>query len=95
MSDGWNFIPHACRACLGRLLERGGVIRCAECGAEACGGPEALCGCGITVEGAREPLGFRCELNQARGPASPSEIVIVFGADGPSTAASIPRAEAA
>jgi hypothetical protein len=95
MSDGWHFIPHACRACLGRLLEREGVIRCAECGAEARGGPELLCGCGISVEGARAPVGFRCEPNPSRGPANPAEIVIVFGNDSPSPTSPGALAEAA
>ncbi len=96
MSDeGWRLVPHVCRGCLGRLLERAGVFRCAVCAAEAEGGPDAICGCGISVEGAPAPVGFRCEPNTARTPENPAEFVIAFGADGPSPAAPIPHAEAA
>ncbi len=83
---GWAITPHACRACFGRILRRGAVVRCADCGAMATGEPAALCGCGLSL--AAEPLRtrrlFRCAANPAPTPACRAEIVIAFG-DEPAT----------
>lgn len=78
----WSLAAHACRTCLGRVLHDGGLFRCATCGAEAQGSPAAICGCGIRIKGgptSRRPItGFYCGPNPERGPASPSEFVILF-----------------
>ena len=73
---------HCCRACAGRILERNGTFMCADC--EAYGGTrvETICGCGVRGEPALpKPLrgAFRCGINPARGQASPSRIVILYG----------------
>lgn len=71
---------HVCRTCLGPVLEGGGGFICAVCDA-AGDAPEAICGCGIRVQGpgGRRRL-FQCTSNPARGPASPAAVVITFGA---------------
>ena len=56
MVEAWTLTDHACRFCHGRVLRlfngpAGGVpqFRCAQCGAQASGGVEAACACGVTV----------------------------------------------
>ena len=83
LSGGWSLTEHACRACLGRILQRGSTFVCAICGDESTGSPAGICGCGIRIDGATgRAAGFRCQSNPARSPASPAIIVIGFGADG-------------
>jgi predicted amidophosphoribosyltransferase len=78
MTDGgWSFTSHCCRACLGRVVERADVFRCATCGAEA-DRVEAICACGLRRSDGR-PLGFRCVVNAQKSPAVPAEIVAAFG----------------
>lgn len=75
--SGWALAPHACRHCLGRIIERDGTFRCSGCGVEAQGKPHAICGCGLKAGGRKQS--FRCGTNPNRSPASPAEIVILFG----------------
>lgn len=84
MSDaGWTLTSHACRHCLGRLLERAGVFMCADCEIEAHGKPDAICGCGMRIEAAQSRTRtkdvFRCGPNPLRSHNSPAKIVILFG----------------
>jgi hypothetical protein len=76
---GWGLTGHACKRCLGRILLRGETFRCADCGDETQGKPDAICGCGIRVVGAPVATGFRCGRNLAPTPANPAEVVIHFG----------------
>jgi hypothetical protein len=79
-NSGWTLADHACRHCLGRIIERDRVFRCSVCGATAEGSPRPICGCGITVGGDHaKPAGFRCGPNPKRSPVSPSEVLILFG----------------
>ena len=81
-SGGWTFTAHACRNCLGRVMQRGSTFVCTICGEEAHGSHAALCGCGIRIDGATgRPAGFRCQVNPARSAANPALIVVGFGAD--------------
>lgn len=71
---------HVCRTCLGPVLAGADGYICAVCDA-AGDAPEAICGCGIRVQGSsggKRAL-FRCAPNPARGPASPAAAVITFG----------------
>ncbi|WP_431860189.1 hypothetical protein [Azospirillum sp.] len=82
MSGGWDITDHACRICFGRILSRGDVFRCCNCGAECRGEVEGICGCGAGVpppkKGKRRPKGkFRCAKNPHRSAADPNEISIV------------------
>ena len=71
--------PHACRRCLGPILQSEGGYVCAVCDAAA-EEVEGICGCGIRIMGstAKRAL-FQCIANPARGPASPAAVVITFG----------------
>jgi hypothetical protein len=83
MTAGWLPVEHACRTCLGRIAERDGTFRCLTCGIETARGlktPMTICGCGIGAEGATHRRGgFRCAPNPFRGPATPAEIIVLFG----------------
>lgn len=74
----WWLSDHICRHCLGRLVwRRQGrrvVVRCAKCGAEAEGGPDALCCCGREVQGFGRM--FECVRNPEKSPEFPAEIVM-------------------
>jgi hypothetical protein len=74
----WRLTEHVCRHCLGRLLERRAgrmvIVRCAKCGAEAKGCHEALCCCGIVVNG--QGRMFECIRNPGPTPEFPAEIVM-------------------
>ena len=72
-------------------MQRDATFRCADCGAEASGAPNAICGCGLLPETLAVRTGhvgatFRCGPNPRRGPASPAEVVVIFG-DPPATEA--------
>lgn len=81
-----RWAPHACRHCLGGLLERvlpdgRSVFECGTCSVTAAGAPETICGCGILPK----PLSarsagprFRCVPNPNRCVASPAAYVIAF-----------------
>lgn len=78
-TPAWKLADHACRHCLGRVLQRSvrGVaveVRCAQCGERADGGPTALCCCGVDC-GA---LGYalECFKNPNVGKAVPHEIMV-------------------
>jgi hypothetical protein len=83
MTAGWFFTEHACRACLGSVLQRGSDFICSICRAEAKRAPDGICGCGIAVKGpaSRRRAGFRCVPNPAPGPSNPSHVLISFGAE--------------
>lgn len=84
----WRPTAHACRYCLGRVLEaippadkKGearGIFACSSCGTHTIGHPRGICGCGIRVEGQKAQR-FRCVPNPAQGPANPAEIIIAAG----------------
>jgi hypothetical protein len=68
---------HVCRTCLGPILRGDDQFICAVCdaaGAEV----EAICGCGLRVEGSRRPLGFKCVQNPVRSPQCPAPAIILF-----------------
>jgi hypothetical protein len=75
VSSGWTIVDHACRHCFGRVLERDGVFRCADCAAETNGGAAGICGCGIVTEGGRKL--FRCAANPVPSATSLALVVIV------------------
>ncbi|HTO99797.1 MAG TPA: hypothetical protein VMJ64_00360 [Anaerolineales bacterium] len=76
-------VSHACRKCLGPILQTEDGFVCAVCDAAGARGEE-ICGCGISAgEGGRKNLSFRCIPNPERGPASPAAVVIAFGATRP------------
>jgi len=80
MADMFRRVLHACRKCLGPVLQGKDGFVCAVCDA-ADARVEDICGCGISAgEGGRKNLGFRCIPNPERGPASPAAVVIAFGA---------------
>lgn len=77
----WKITDHACRACLGRIVECIGDngkhrVRCCECGLEVEGGPKALCACGQKDRSGRD-AGLRCIRNAEQRPELPQEIVVV------------------
>jgi hypothetical protein len=74
----WRLIPHVCRHCVGRLLERVAegderMIRCADCGATVTGHHGELCWCGANTGLAKVKLA--CMPNPGISPESLSEIV--------------------
>jgi len=76
-SAGWEVTDHVCRTCWGRILKRPGQdgeaeLRCANCGASAHGKEDALCCCGIEVDG-KHP--FECVANPDQSIA-PAEIAV-------------------
>ncbi len=78
--DGWRPVPHACRHCRVQLSGRAGTFRCAGCGGEGQGSPEAICGCGIAPGTSLRGAGlFRCRPYPGREPTAPAEVVIAFG----------------
>lgn len=75
----WAVADHACRHCLGRVLQRlvRGVaveVRCAQCGASADGGPLALCCCGAECGALDYPL--ECFKNPNVTKEVPHEIMV-------------------
>lgn len=77
---GWTLVDHACRVCLGRVAERGGVFRCCDCGVRGVGGPSSICGCGIRVaEGVHRRLPFACTPNPHQCAEAPAVVTIAFG----------------
>ncbi len=75
----YHLTNHACRRCLGPILQSGQTFVCAICAASAIGSPTDICGCGIAPRkiGKREGF-FRCMTNPAPSPANPARIVIGF-----------------
>jgi hypothetical protein len=79
----WTLTDHCCRVCFGRVLARTAadgrrVVRCADCGASAEGGHDALCACGIATGAAKVRL--QCQRQAAPTSEYPSEIVAVEAA---------------
>jgi len=87
-SKPWAPVAHACRFCLGRVLEavepvqrgyRGlGQFACSSCGVSAIGLAKGICGCGLKTDGQKAER-FRCVPNPSPGPANLSEIIIAAG----------------
>jgi hypothetical protein len=75
--SGWKVLDHVCRLCYGRLLERDGVIRCAECDFEVTGPVQALCTCGAKLKNGRN-AGLRCQVNPTPTLEQPARVVVVF-----------------
>jgi tRNA(Arg) A34 adenosine deaminase TadA len=75
---GWTFTVHACRLCLGTILQSGGSFICSVCRATAEGTPNGICGCGATVFGpaGQRGAGFRCVANPHPTPGCPSHVLI-------------------
>ena len=78
----WTITDHVCRQCLGRVLQRGTVFRCAMCGAEGQGEPAAICACGIAAPRLHGRPLFRCGPNPAPAAGEPGEAQIVVLFDG-------------
>ena len=81
----WSFTEHACRECLGPILQCDNVFTCAVCRVEAKASPTPICGCGIRP---RQEIGrpqghFRCMVNTAQTAANPARIVIGFAVTPP------------
>jgi len=76
----WAFTTHACRNCMGTILQSGSAFTCAVCRAVAEGAPDSICGCGATVLGPTgpRPAGFRCAPNPRPSPANPSHVLIAL-----------------
>jgi hypothetical protein len=76
--SGWMFTEHACRACMGTIMQAGASFCCAICRATSEGSPAAICGCGVTVLGptGERSAGFRCVANPKPTPANPSHVLI-------------------
>lgn len=72
----WELCDHACRNCGSRILHSGGRYRCACCGATSTGGPESICGCGITEQISATAV-YRCTANPSQTQDNPAEIVII------------------
>ncbi len=75
----WEVADHACRHCLGRVLQRlvRGVaveVRCAQCGARSDGGHLALCCCGAECGALEYPL--ECFKNPTVSIDVPHEIMV-------------------
>jgi hypothetical protein len=78
-TERWEVADHACRHCLGRVLQRlvRGVtveVRCAQCGARADGGHLALCCCGAEAGALDYPL--ECFKNPHVSIDVPHEILV-------------------
>lgn len=76
---GWELADHACRHCLGRVLQRRvrGVtveVRCAECGAAASGGHAEVCCCGAECGTLGHVL--ECFRNQEVSQSVPQEVLV-------------------
>jgi hypothetical protein len=79
VSKGWELSDHACRQCLGRVLQRrlGGVVveaRCAECGSAGSGGAASICCCGAEAGTLGKIL--ECFRNPDITPAVPQEVLV-------------------
>lgn len=78
--DGWRPVPHVCRSCLGRVLERAGLFRCPNCDNRRYTTPVALCGCGLRPTGlpARHRRLFLCRARALRDPDASAAVVVTF-----------------
>jgi hypothetical protein len=77
--SGWELVDHACKSCLGRVLQRrhrdGTIdVRCAECGMSAAGGASEICCCGADCGTAGHVL--ECFRNPEITPAVPQEVLV-------------------
>ena len=90
----YRLIPHACRACGGRLAKsrpdrRGTVyIRCMECGSTTAGPSgnrllhKELCACGAKLASGKSD-GLRCVRNRRPTLESPLEVSVIKGTPSP------------
>lgn len=77
-------VDHACRHCMGRILELHGRFICSVCEAVCSLHPRGICGCGM-----RPPKGvplpgpahkhYRCGPNPRIGTANLAKIVVLYG----------------
>lgn len=77
MSGGWTIIDHACRVCLGRVLQHADNtrwFRCADCGIDGIDAPDSICACGAILQTGKS-AGLRCVENPDRGPVAPWEVI--------------------
>jgi hypothetical protein len=74
----WSFTQHACRACMGTILQSGSEFTCSMCRAMCKGVPHLICGCGAEIIGpvGRRPAGLRCVENPSPTPQNPSRVLI-------------------
>ena len=74
----WMLAAHACRTCLGRILDDGdGCFVCSGCGEASEFSPDDICGCGLPPR--RDGTRFRCTPNPDRA-AIPAAVVIGWAA---------------
>ncbi len=78
--EGWMLVTHCCRACMGRIAQKGERFRCTGCGVESIRRPHAICGCGIKVNAKHH---HRCAPNEHRTPGNPHEVIILFNGQHP------------
>lgn len=75
--QGWDFEPHLCRTCRGRIMSRtnGDTVeyRCASCGNRGADHVDDVCCCGVTWGTHGHVL--VCQKNPVRGPQVPQEYV--------------------
>lgn len=92
MSQVVTWADHACRHCLGRLLQRRddaegarSTYECGTCGVTCKGEARGICGCGIMPKPVRDLGGprFFCTANPARSVTSPAAITIAFAEGAP------------
>lgn len=77
-NNAWNIVPHVCKHCLGRVIEKGTIFRCSSCGATSPGNPKGICGCGIKVQGGKGER-YHCRANPSISFENPSEYTICLG----------------
>lgn len=74
----WEVTDHACRFCLGRVLQRdhkgGSEVRCAQCGGRADGDSISLCCCGADC--GQVGVVLECYKNPNVTNAVPHEIMV-------------------
>jgi hypothetical protein len=79
IDTAWVMLDHACRSCGGRVLASAdgasARVRCAECSAEAAGGPTEICWCGALPAGSRARL--KCVRSSGATPEFPCQIVAI------------------
>lgn len=80
MRFSWTLTVHACRVCLGRVVQRTGIggrriYRCTNCGTQLeAKAVSSLCCCGMKLRSGRD-AGVRCLENPNPTPECPNEII--------------------